>query len=211
MVNDIEILKLSEVLTSISHTIKRTFRNPIWVETEISNISSPSSGHKYFDLVEYNGNGNIKANIKGNLWKNNVSKIFNKFENNTNEPLKKGIKVLLKLEPNFHTQYGLSFTILDIEPAFTLGIMEKKVLDIRNNLIKNKIYNLNKELVSPNDFFNIAVISPSEAAGLKDFTTEINLLERNNLIKVDYFTSLFQGKDSKTSIEDKTENTFYNL
>jgi len=200
MLEDKKIFKLTKVLNIISNSITSAFNGDIWVEAEISSISSPSSGHKYFDLIEHDSNNRIKAKIKANLWKNGVNKIFSKFKSSTNEDLKSGITVLLKIRPSFHNQYGLSFTIQDIEPNYTLGLMEKKLIEIRKRLTDEGIFDKNKLITPPFEYNKIAVISPSEAAGLKDFKIEMDILEKNNLISVDYFSSIFQGETANKSI-----------
>ena len=45
-----------------------------------------------------------------------------------------GLKVLVKVSVEFHELYGLSLTVLDIDPAYTLGDMVRKRMEIIRQL-----------------------------------------------------------------------------
>lgn len=169
-----------------------------WVVVEIFSISG--STHLYLELIESNKDGKKIAQIRGNLWFGIKNKLLNKFENGTGgEKLRKGLKVLLKLKPQLHREYGLSATVEDIDPAYTLGEAAAKLNAIRTRLKNEGKYYKQSTLDKPTEFTSVAVICPALAAGLGDFKSHADPLEKLNLCKFSYFYATFQGE--KTSFE----------
>lgn len=194
-------LKLSDIMKSVSASVNDLFPFAQWVEAEIVSINmNKISGHCYLEVMESDSNGREICKTKISIWKSNVSKIFEKFKNATNSDLKAGVKVLFKCKITFHPQYQLSLAVEDINPEFTLGGMEVKIKEIIARLEKDAILSNNKMLNNPTDFTKIAVIAPSEAAGLGDFKKDADILEKYSLCKFDYYPAIFQGKETEKSV-----------
>lgn len=191
-------MKLSELLFKIDNNIKSNFPSQYWVKAEISNISDKN--HMYIDLVEYDAHKMESAKIRAVIWNDDRSRILNKFFKNTSEHLSKGISVLLDVSVGFHPRFGLSLNIHDIDPAYTIGAMQAKVNDIILRLTTDKSLHDNRNLHSPVEFLNIAVISPKEAAGLGDFRVEADVLNSAGLCNFHYYSATFQGDLTNDSI-----------
>lgn len=196
-------LKLSDIMEGISKAVRDVFPLPQWVEAEIVSINvNKISGHCYLEVMETDSNGNEICKTKMSIWKSNVAKIFDKFKKATNSDLKAGVKVLFNCKISFHKQYMLSMAIEDINPEYTLGGMELKIKEILNKLELENLINKNKFINPPFDFSRVAVISPSDAAGLGDFKKDADILEKFSLCKFDYFPAIFQGKETGVSISN---------
>jgi len=90
-----------------------------WVAAEISEITDRH--HVYITLIETDANGKI-AELRVSIWASGKAKLLARFTDGTGgEKLRKGLKVLLKLKPSLSPIYGLSATVEDIDPTFTLG------------------------------------------------------------------------------------------
>ena len=60
------------------------------------------------------------------IWRTAYSRIAGYFEAETGQRLAAGIKILAKVAVNYHELYGFSLQITDIDPAYTLGDMERR-------------------------------------------------------------------------------------
>ncbi|CAN8140806.1 exodeoxyribonuclease VII large subunit [uncultured Thiomicrorhabdus sp.] len=183
---------LSSLMNKIQQAIRQHFTGAQWVVAEVSNLSE-RRGHLYFELSETDANGRSIANARGMIWQRQATAIKMKFEQETQMPLSAGQKLLMLCEVKFHAQYGLSLEIQEIDGNFSLGELEQKVREIRQKLQQEGVYGLNKQLNLPKDFFNIAVIAPPKAAGLRDFQADAEQLHNLNLCQFSYFYSSFQG------------------
>lgn len=186
-------IKLSQFLSKIQSVIEGNFRSNSWVIAEIGNLSS-SRGHYYFDLTENDTKGQAIASSRAMLWASNANRVLKEFSQTTGAELQIGQQVLLEVSVSFSPKFGFSLVIENIDPAFTLGALEANLIKIRETLIKEGVYQQNKQLKVPSDIFKVAVISPPKAAGLGDFQAEADKLEALQLCKFVYFGSSFQGE-----------------
>lgn len=193
-------MKLSDLLNRVAKVVKGAFSDAYWVQVEVSKFTDRGQ-HAYFDLIEYDESGKESAKARGSLWLSNKNKLLSKFSNATGSSIQDGMKLLLKLSVEFNPQYGLSFVVQDIDPAYTLGDMEAKLKAIRDALVKANLYTLNKKLTGPTEFTRVAVISPDGAAGLADFMRESEALANSGLCDFVYYTATFQGKDAVNSLK----------
>lgn len=198
-----EHYKLSNIMGALTNVVNDVFPHPIWIEAEIISINKHNqSGHYYLELAETDSKGNEICKTKASIWASKANIIINKFKSNTGSELKSGLKVLLRCKISFHAKHHLSISIEDINPEFTLGGMEVKIKEIIARLEKQKIINLNRNLSSPFDFHNVAVIAPSGAAGLGDFKKDADILVKYNVCQFDYYEAIFQGKETNTSVSN---------
>ena len=122
---DKKVFSLLEVARSIQKTIADRYTSEFWVKAEMNKLNYYShSGHCYPELVEKQ-DGKVIAQLKANLWREDYLAINAQFLQVLNEPLKDGIKILFLARINFDPQHGLALRIIDIDPAFTLGDLEK--------------------------------------------------------------------------------------
>lgn len=184
---------LSQFLNRIQQVIWQNFAGGHWIVAEVGSINE-RRGHQYLELNETDANGRSIANARAVIWKSQATYLLQKFQQETQMQLCAGQKLLMLCEVQFHSQYGLSLVIQEIDSSFSLGELEQKVRDIRQKLISEGVYGNNKKLTLSSDFFRIAVIAPPNAAGLGDFQADAEKLSRFELCKFDYFYSSFQGE-----------------
>lgn len=199
-VNNRKVYSLIEVTLSIQKTIADRYKSSFWVKAEMNKLNHYShSGHCYPELVE-KSNGKVIAQIKANLWKNDFERVNQNFINVLKEPLKDGIKILFCATISFDPSHGLSLRILDIDPGFSLGELEREKLETLDRLKKEGIFEANKRLKLPVLPQRIAVISVETSKGYSDF---LKVIEDNpwgyKFFKL-LFPSLLQGERSVLSI-----------
>ena len=193
-------ISLSELLSRIGTAIDRAFPRPEWVRIEISDLNS-KNGHVYLDAVDRDASGNALSKSRAVIWRSEAHKIGEKFFKATGIHLADGMKVLVLVQPQFKGQYGLSLTIADIDPNFTLGDMEARLKRIRERLKAEGDADKNRNLPAPVDFARVAVISPEGAAGLGDFQAEASRLANAGLCTFTYVHATFQGDKAKESLK----------
>jgi exodeoxyribonuclease VII large subunit len=193
--------KLSDIMDQITKSVNSSFPMAVWIEAEITSITKQSSsGHYYLDIMESDAKGNEVCKTKASIWKTKAPAIVDKFKKNTGTDLKSGLKVLIKCRVSFHQKYQLSLSVEDINPEFTLGGIEVKIKEIMDKLEKEGITYKNKALKAPFDFYKLAVVAPSGAAGLGDFKKDADILEKYNVCSFDYYEATFQGNDTRVSV-----------
>ncbi len=191
---------LAEFLVGIQTYLLQHYTRAQWVRAEIANLSE-RRGHWYLELSESDSHGQTLASCRAMIWASQAQAILQRFEKVTASTLASGQKVLLQVQVNFHEKFGLSLLIQDIDPKFTLGEIEANLIAIRQQLVSAGLYRLNKQHQLAADLFNIAVISPPQAAGLGDFRADAEILVRHQLCQFTYFHSSFQGENVLTQMQ----------
>lgn len=200
VINNKTVFSLLEVANSIQKTINARYTSSYWVKAEMNKLNHYShSGHCYPELVEKKDN-KVIAEMRAVLWKGNFDKINAQFLKTLNEPLKDGIKILFLTQINFDPKYGISLNILDIDPSYTLGDLEKEK---QQNIIRLKNENLfdkNKTLQLPLIPQRIAIISVETSKGYADFLNVIDNNQWNYKFFHMLFPSLLQGDKAPSNI-----------
>lgn len=192
--------KLSDLGNTIDLVLRSGFPDVIRVEAEIAELRV-SHGHCYLSLVEKSEhNDQIIAQQRATIWANSYRLISQFFERSTGVQLQVGIKVLLQCKLNFHPLYGLSLNVVGIEPEFTLGALALARRKIIEQLEKDGVINMNKQLDFPLLPQRIAVISSDSAAGFGDFMNHLQHNERGFAFSVTLFKALMQGKGTEESV-----------
>ncbi len=192
-------LSLSHFMNELQMVIRSSFDKTYWVVAELASISDSTRGHLYMELVE-KAEQQIIAKARANLWSSRRQQIITAFEHVTHETLKAGMKVLMQLSVDFHPVFGLSFQIVDIDPNYSLGEMERQKQETIQRLNNEGLLDFNKQYVLPAVIQNIAIISSESAAGYQDF---MNQLTHNNFgytFKTFLFQALMQGEQAPASI-----------
>ncbi|MBC7384123.1 MAG: exodeoxyribonuclease VII large subunit [Bacteroidia bacterium] len=196
IINDIKIFTLLEVTLSIQRTIADRYKSAFWVKAEMNKLNHYThSGHCYPELLEKKG-GKIIAQIRSNLWKSDYVAINQKFMQVLKEPLKDGINILFCATIHADPVYGLNLRIIDIDPAFTLGELEREKQQTIERLIKENIFNKNKTLSIPLLPQRIAIISVETSKGYADFLKVINENAWGYKFFYMLFPALLQGDKS---------------
>ena len=191
-------ITLSDLHKNIQQTIQNQFDEAYWISCEISELKTNQSGHCYLELIEKEKDTNsIIAKSKATIWSMTYRMLKPYFETTSGYEFTSGIKVLIRAKVEFHSVYGFSLNVVDIDPTYTLGDFEKKRLEIINRLTQEGILNMNKEIQFPTIAKNIAIISSENAAGYGDF---INQLE-NNSYGFKFHHKLFQASMQGENVE----------
>lgn len=198
---EIRHITLSHLNGIIQDTLSNTFQGKYyWIVADVTEHSyKEATGFHYFEFVEKNPQSNvIVAKIKGAAWGDASRKIKN-FENITGQRFSNNIHILAKVSISFHKVFGLTLNLEEIDPNFTLGVIEAKRQETLLRLLTNfpdviqkrgnQYFTKNKSLPLPPVISKIAVISSKTSAGNEDFKhTLINNSYGFHFEIDDYFT-----------------------
>jgi len=185
----LEAYSLYEVNQYIKRVLALNFEEPLWIECELNSVSN-SRGNLYLDLIEKDENSDdIIAKASATIWYRQFLFIKKKLKDLTDSILSPGVKVKLKGNIVFSERYGLSFNIIDIDPAFTFGQFEMNRQKIIDKLKSKDLIDINASVPLPSVIQNIAVISSETAAGYQDFVSQLS----ENAYGYDYNINLYQA------------------
>ncbi len=196
-----ETVTLLELNGRVRSTLQFEMPDAYWVQAEISGISPSGQGHCYLELVQKDPTGRtFLAKAKANVWRNTWLRIKPFFEAETGETLKVGMKVLLQVTVSFHEVYGYSLVVQDIDPTYTVGDMARRRKEILEQLARDGVIGLNRELEIPLLPQRIAVISSATAAGYGDFCNQLAGNVYGFRFYVKLFQATMQGDDVERSV-----------
>ena len=163
-------LSLSAYQQLLGDTLRR---NPalheVWLIAELSDVRV-AGGHCYMELIEKEEiSGQVLAKMRATIWNSRLGPLQNKFYVGTGSAIRSGLKVMVRGSVNHHNVYGLSFTVNDIDPSYTVGDLERQRREILDRLAREGVIDLNRQLPFPEVPQKIAVISAEGAAGYGDF------------------------------------------
>lgn len=200
VVNDKMVFSLLEVTRSIQKTLADRYKSLYWVKAEMNKLNHyRHSGHCYPELVEKK-NGKIVAEIRSVLWKSDYDRINQQFIKLLDEPLRDGISILFQAGISYDPLHGLSLRIVDIDPTFVLGELEKEKKESIQRLHKEGLFDANKRLPFPILPKRLAIISVETSKGLSDFYKIIRNNPWHYHFEMTLYPALLQGDKSIPSI-----------
>ncbi len=204
-----QAISLFELQNNIQGAIRKNLDMHYWVIAEISELNVNYRGHCYLSLVEKDKKGdNVKAKARAIIWASRYRMLSAYFQSGSGESMKAGIKVMVKVTVDYHELYGLSLQIIDIDPTYTLGDIERRRREIIQQLEDAGIIDMNKTLPIPLLIQNIAVISSDTAAGFGDFVAQIETNSKHYDFKIHLYRAAMQGIDTQKSVIKALEDIY---
>ena len=199
---------LFELNRLVRETIECEMPNEYWVEAELSECRE-LRGHCYMELIEKDEQTATPiAKASAKCWASKWILVRPYFERTTGQRLVAGMKVLLKVYPQFHEAFGFSWIVTDIDPTYTLGDMARKRQEIIRQLKEEGVFDLQKELTLPLFCQRIAVISSETAAGYGDFCNQLADNPYGFQFQTQLFPAIMQGESIEQSIINALERIY---
>lgn len=200
MIQQDKAMTLLELNGMVRTTLERGMRDEYWVEAELAEARE-TRGHCYMELVQKDSLSNTPvAKASAKCWKQTWMLMQPYFERTTGQPLRAGMKVLLRVYPNFHEAYGFSWIVTDIDPTFTIGDLARRRQEIIAALKAQGIFDMNRQLELPMFAQRIAVISSQTAAGYGDFCNQLNDNPYGFRFHATLFPAVMQGEGVEQSV-----------
>lgn len=201
LTNSDTVFSLSDYLDTVKLVVNTTFEESVWVRAEVRSLTG-KGGHYYFELAQKGDDGTVIASCRATLWRYRASTVLQKFQLGTGKALTSGVTVLVKGSATFHSQYGFSFNIIDIDPNYTLGALVQAYHTMSKRLADEGLTTLNKALPAPFDIRHVIVIAPQNAAGLGDFRSQADRLAQTGACQFHYHHATFQGNHAPQEIRE---------
>ena len=194
-------ITLSQLQRQVKQTLTEQFALPVWVSAEISELKVNYAGHCYLELIEKGEEDAVpKAQARATIWRNRYPHVSSYFEAETGQPLTAGIRILAQVLVSYHELYGFSLQINDIDPAFTLGEMERQKNATIRRLQEEGVWEMNRQVELPAVVQRLAVVSSAKAAGFQDFINELK--KSRYAFHTTLFEAVMQGLSAEESIID---------
>jgi len=195
-----DIYSLKEVHEYIKQVIALNFEESIWIDAEISQLKEVR-GQVYIEFIDKSEEfEQITAKAQGVIWYKSLLFIKKKIGGLAESILQEGRQIRFRAKIEFHEIYGLKLSIEDIDPSFTLGMVEINRQKIIARLKKEDLLYQNTNTNLPLIIKNIAVISSEKAAGLQDFFEHLNNNSYGYVFNSTLFDSSMQGKNVERDI-----------
>ena len=120
-----EYIDLCTLQSRLKLGLEDLFPEKVWVRAEIASVSVKANGHCYLDLSQNDG-GTVAARAKAVIWRSKYYQLNQFFVAATGSSLQAGMSVLVRVQVTYSELYGLTLTIDDLDPQFTLGEQERE-------------------------------------------------------------------------------------
>ncbi|MBQ2608216.1 MAG: exodeoxyribonuclease VII large subunit [Paludibacteraceae bacterium] len=194
---DTKIYTLSELSSLVEEAIMECMPETYLVQAEIASLSE-KGGHLYLDLVEKADRGLMAARMRATCWQSRWAMLRAYFEQETGMRLQAGMQVLVEVEVQYHAVYGLSLSIINIDPRYTLGDLARQRQETIRQLTDDGVMDMQRAMPLPTLVRRVAVISSGEAAGYGDFAHQ--LADSPYRFTTSLFPATMQGERAEQSI-----------
>ncbi len=194
-----DAIGLYELQRLIREGIEEVLPGRVWVRAEIASVQARANGHCYMELC-HSENGRVIAKARAVIWRNIYGPLSIYFRESAGEELKAGMEILAGVQVTYNELYGLSLTIYEIEPAFTIGASELEKRKTIGKLTEEGMMDRQQALTLPLLPRRLAVISARDAAGYGDFCRHLLENEYGFAFSVSLFEAAMQGKGAPGSI-----------
>ena len=196
-----EYIDLYTLQSRLKLGLEDLFPEKIWVRAEIASVSVKANGHCYLDLSQ-NDSGGIAARAKAVIWRSKYYQLSQFFMAATGSALKAGMSVLVRVQVTYSELYGLTLTVDDLDPQFTLGEQEMEKRRTIARLEAEGLLERQKALAPAALPYALAVVTARDAAGYGDFHRHLHGNEFGFVFRTDLYEATMQGPTAPESIVD---------
>lgn len=199
-----DYIDLYELQTCFKDALEEAFPQRVWVRAEVSSVQVKSNGHCYLDLSQ-SEDGRVVAKAKAVIWRSRYLPVSAYFREATGGDIAAGMQILARVQVSFSELYGLTLTIDEVEPQFTLGAAELEKRRTIERLAADGLMDAQKRLQPSLLPYRLAVISARDAAGYGDFCRHLEENPYGFRFSVTLFEATMQGTGAPASVVDAIE------
>ena len=180
-------LTLRQLNFMVRDALEDALPDEYWVEAELSECRE-HGGHCYMELIEKDERSNTPvARASAKCWRQTWVMAKPYFERTTGQPLRTGMKVLLRV------------------------YMARKRQEIIRQLKEEGVFDMQRELRIPAFTKRIAVISAQNAAGYGDFCRQLEDNDYGFRFEVTLFPAIMQGEQVEASVVDALNEIYQRI
>lgn len=196
-----ETMDLYSLQMQMRAGIEDLFPEKVWLKAEVASVQVKTNGHCYMDLCQSEG-GKTVAKAKAVIWRSAYAPIAQYFREAAGGDIAPGMELMLRVRVSYSELYGLTLTVDEVEPQFTIGAAEMEKRRNIEKLTAEGLMDKQKGLEPVLLPYRLAVISAPDAAGFGDFLRHLTDNEYGFSYSVDLFEAVMQGRDAPASIAD---------
>jgi exodeoxyribonuclease VII large subunit len=183
----LHVYTVSEITRNIRNILESNFPE-IWIEGEISNLSTPSSGHIYFTLKDEN------TEIKAVLYK------FQKMLTNAVIPLRDGLKVMVFGKISVYEKQGQYQIIVSKWEPKGIGALQLAFEELKKKLHKEGLFDEKHKKPIPLFPQIVGIVTSPTGAAIRDI---LNIIDRRfSNINILLYPVRVQGEGSAQEIAE---------
>ncbi len=170
----------------------------VWVVGEAQRVRPSARGHVYFELVEKGERDEIVGKLDAVIWKGDYLKV-QRLLAASQQRLVDGVQIRCRGSLDFYAPSGrLQLCVREVDPAFTLGQMERRRRETLAALAAAGLLESNQGLPLPDLPLSIALITSEGSAAYHDFLS--GLLESGYGFRVLFLHAAMQGREAEREV-----------
>ncbi|HEV8581042.1 MAG TPA: exodeoxyribonuclease VII large subunit [Thermoanaerobaculia bacterium] len=170
----------------------------VWVVGEAQRVRPSARGHLYFELIEKGDHDEIVGKLDAVIWKTDFAKVQRLLQA-SEQRLMDGMQVRCRGGLDFYAPGGrLQLCVREVDPAFTLGLLERRRRETLAALAAAGLLERNRGLPLPDLPLTIALITSHGSAAYHDFLS--GLAESGYGFRVLFVHASVQGREAERAV-----------
>jgi len=170
----------------------------VWVAGEVARCKQGTRGHVYFELIEKGDDDSIVGKLDAVIWNADFQRVKRMLAA-TDQRLADGVQIRCRGNLDFYGAGGrLQLTIREVDPAFTLGLLELRRRETLAALAAAGLMDRNRALELPELPLALALITSEGSAAYHDFLS--GLRESGYGFRVLFVHAAVQGRDAEREV-----------
>ncbi len=170
----------------------------VWVVGEAQRVRPSARGHVYFELVEKGERDEIVGKLDAVIWKGDFLKV-QRLLAGSEQRLTDGVQIRCRGSLDFYAPSGrLQLCVREVDPAFTLGLLERRRRETLAALAAAGLLEANRALPLAELPLSIALITSGGSAAYHDFLS--GLTESGYGFRVLFLHAAMQGRDAEREV-----------
>jgi exodeoxyribonuclease VII large subunit len=175
----------------------------VWVTGEVARYRPSAAGHHYLDLVEKGEGDRIVGTLSAVVWRGEWARIRTVLER-AGERLADGLAVRCRVTLDFYPPGGrLQAQIREIDPAFTLGELERRRRETIDALAAAGLLEANRALPLADLPLAVGLVTSHGSAAYHDFLS--TLTESGFGFRVLFVHAAVQGAEAEREVASALE------
>jgi exodeoxyribonuclease VII large subunit len=188
---------VSALCGDIKELMSQAFSS-LWVVGEVQRVRRSQAGHVYFELVEKGDRDQIIAKLDAVIWRGDFARVHRQLASSQQE-IVEGIEIRCFGGVDFWPPGGrLQLVIREVDPVFTLGLLEQRRRETLEQLAKAGLLERNRGLPLPELPLNLGLITSEGSAAYHDFLS--TLRESGYGFRVTFVHAAVQGREAEGQI-----------
>lgn len=196
-------IKISELYGKVENVLRASFSGAFWLIAEVESIAFRSQG-VYITLVEKMEDG-TQLSVSALLWQSSFKELTQKYSKEVLEDLlQQGLSLCVLGRVGLYKGRGsLSFTVQDINPSYTKGLLALEREMTVKKLKTLGLYDANKKQMLLRFPFRIGLVTAEGSRAYSDFCHQ--LVDKKVPAHIVFAPAVMQGKGVLTSIKKAFE------